>query len=134
MSDKPSTPVPEKRPETIKFWEGCKEGKFLLQKCDDCGKVIYYPRALCPACMSSSISWIPSAGKGEVYTFSVHHRGPTKGFKTPYVVALIDLEEGVRVMSNVVGCDPNDVRIGMKVEVVFEQLTDEIFLPKFKPC
>lgn len=134
MSEKPSTPVPEKRPETIKFWEGCKEGQFLLQKCDDCGKFIYYPRALCPVCMSSSISWVPSTGKGEVYTYSIHNRGPSPAFKTPYVVALIDLEEGVRVMSNVVECDPHDVNIGMKVEVVFEQLTDEIFLPKFKPC
>ena len=128
-----TTPVPEPRPETIKFWEGCKAGEFRLQKCDDCGKVIFYPRAICPGCMSSNISWITSSGKGQVYTFSIHHRGATPAFKTPYVVALVDLEEGVRVMTNVVNCDVNDVKIGMKVNVIFEPLTDEISLPKFQP-
>ncbi|MBE3587920.1 MAG: Zn-ribbon domain-containing OB-fold protein [Thermoanaerobacteraceae bacterium] len=134
MSEKANVPVPKKTPETAKFWEGCQQGKFLLQKCDDCGKYIYYPRAICPQCMSSRLSWVESTGRGEVYSFSVHHRGPTKGFKPPYVVALIDLEEGVRVMSNVIGCDPGEVKIGMKVKVTFEQLSDEIFLPKFLPA
>ncbi|MDQ0287316.1 putative OB-fold protein [Desulfofundulus luciae] len=132
--EKSKVPVPQKRPETEKFWEGCKEGKLLLQKCNDCGEYIFYPRALCPHCMSQSLSWVESSGRGEVYTFSIHHRGPTPGFKPPYVVALIDLEEGVRIMSNVIGCDPNEVKIGMKVKVTFEQLSEDIYLPKFVPA
>ena len=129
-----TTPVPIPGPETQIFWEGCKEGEFRLQKCDDCGKVIFYPRALCPKCMSDKLSWIKSSGKGEIYSYSVHHRGATPAFKTPYVVALVDLEEGVRVMSNIINCDVNDVKIGMKVKVTFESLTDEISLPKFEPA
>lgn len=128
-----TTPVPVPGPETKIFWEGCKQGEFRIQKCDDCGKIIFYPRALCPQCMSDKISWMKSSGKGEIYSFSVHHRGATPAFKTPYVVALVDLEEGVRVMTNIVGCDFNEVKIGMKVKVVFEPLTEEINLPKFEP-
>ncbi|MHB8170987.1 MAG: Zn-ribbon domain-containing OB-fold protein [Thermincolia bacterium] len=134
MSSAKTTPVPVPRPETVKFWEGCKEGEFRLQKCDDCGKVIFYPRAICTGCMSHNLSWIKSSGQGEVYTYSIHYRGATPAFQTPYVVALVDLAEGVRVMTNIVGCDVNDVKIGMKVKVIFEPLTEEISLPKFQPA
>jgi len=133
MSSTNTTPVPVPRPETIHFWEGCKVGEFRLQKCNSCGKIIFYPRAICTECMSQDLSWIKSTGKGQVYTFSIHFRGATPAFKTPYVVALVDLEEGVRVMTNIINCDVNDVKIGMNVKVTFESLTDEISLPKFEP-
>lgn len=127
-------PIPTPSPETQEFWAGCKRHELLVQHCKDCGRYIYYPRILCPDCSSTNIEWVKSSGRGEVYTYSVHYRGPTREFKddVPYVVALIDMEEGWRMMSNIVGCDPEEVKIGSEVEVVFEDITDEISLPKFK--
>jgi len=85
--------------------------------------------------MSRDIEWVGSRGRGKIWTFSVHHLGPTKAYKgdPPHVVAIIDIEEGCKMMSNIVGCSPEDVSIGMEVEVVFDDVTDDITLPKFKP-
>ena len=126
-------PVPSKDSE--EFWQACKRHELVVQKCRDCGRVRFYPRVACPACMSADSEWIKASGKGTVYSFSVLNRGPTEAFKAecPYTLALIELEEGVRLTSNVVGCKPEDVGIGMKVEVVFDDVTEEISLPKFRP-
>lgn len=126
-------PIPKPSPETEEFWAGCKRHELLVQHCKDCGRYIYYPRTLCPSCSSRNIEWVKSSGRGEVYSFSVHYRGP-KEFKddVPYVVALIDMEEGWRMMSNIIDCNPEEVCIGDKVEVVFEDITEEISLPKFR--
>ena len=100
------------------------------------GEYFFYPRALSPGeDMSDDIEWVESGGKGKVWTFSVHHMGPSKAYKgePPYVVALVEMEEGVKMMSNIVDVDPRDVSIGMDVEVVFDDVTDEVTLPKFKP-
>ena len=86
--------------------------------------------------MSDDIEWVESEGRGKVWTFSIHHMGPSKAYKgePPYVVALIEMEEGVKMMSNVVDVDPKDVSIGMDVQVCFDDVTDEVTLPKFKPA
>ena len=140
MSDY-NKPLPDRRPEGDTFWEAAKEHKFLLPV-DESGKPFWYPRALSPRTLQP-VDYIEAAGTGTVYTYSIHHFGPTKAYKgePPYAVALVDLDEGVRVMTNLVKdeegyptLDPEDVKIGMKVRVVFHDVTDEISLPKFTPA
>lgn len=129
-------PLPEIRPETKPYWDACKNHELLIPKSKETGKLFFYPRAMSPGDdMSEDIEWVKSNGKGKVWTFSVHHMGPSKAYKgdPPHVVALVELDEGVRMMTNVVECDPKDVQIGMEVEVVFDDVTDEVTLPKFKP-
>ena len=135
-------PLPDRRPEGDKFWEGMKEHKLLLPAGPD-GKPFWYPRAYTPGTMEP-VQWTESKGLGEVYTFSIHYFGPSKAYKgdPPHVVALIDLDEGVRMMTNIVNdeapdfpsIDPEEVSIGMRVKVVFHDATDEITLPKFTPA
>lgn len=141
QSTKPAytKPLPDLRPEGTKFWEGTREHKLLLPTGPD-GKPFWYPRAAAPGTLEP-IGWVESPGTGEIYTYSVHFIGPSKAYKgdPPHVVALIDLDEGVRVMSNIVrdegpdypSVDPELVKIGARVRVVFHDVTDEITLPKF---
>lgn len=128
-------PIPAPNKETQKFWEGCKRGELMIPQCGDCGAYHFYPRALCPACLSSNLDWVAASGKGKVHTFSVVHRAPSEPFKAdvPYTIALLELDEGVRMMSNIIHCKPEAVRIGMEVRVVFEEITEAIALPKFEP-
>lgn len=128
-------PIPEIDEESRPFWEACRRHELYVQKCGDCGALRYYPRALCGNCLSSNTRWVKCSGRGEVYTYTVTYQNRGAGFRDelPYVLAYIELEEGVRMLSNVIGCDPGSVRIGMPVEVVFEDINEEIALPKFKP-
>jgi uncharacterized OB-fold protein len=109
-----------------------------IQRCEDCASFTFYPRALCPSCGSRALRWAPVSGRGRIYSLTIVHRPTNAAFKseTPYVVALIDLEEGCRMMSNVIGvqADPDQVKIGMPVEVVYERVTDDTVLPKFRPA
>lgn len=116
------------------YWEGCKEGKLLIQYCTDCDNHIFYPRTVCPHCMSDHIEWVEAEGKGKVYTYTIARRGAGPAFAddAPYVVALIELEEGVRLISNVINCNVDDVYCDMEVQVVFEKVGD-FHLPKYKP-
>ncbi len=143
QSTKPAytKPLPDMRPEGTHFWAGTKEHKLLLPT-DANGKPFWYPRALVPGTLEP-VQWVEAVGTGEVYTYSVHFIGPSKAYKgdPPHIVALVDLDEGVRVMTNLVkdepgypSLDPEDVSIGMKVRVVFDDVTDEITLPKFTPA
>lgn len=127
-------PLPVIDNESRPFWEGCRAGKLMIQHCGDCGTWVFYPRALCTACHSDRLAWEQASGEGVIHTFTVAHRpaGPAFSDDTPYVVALIDLKEGPRMTSNIVGTAPEDVRIGQAVRVVFEQVTDEVTLPKFE--
>ena len=129
-------PLPRIDEESRGFWEACARHELYLQRCRDCGTTRFYPRALCPACLSSAIEWVRASGKGTVYTFTVTHQNQAPGFReeVPYVLAVVELAEGVRMMTNVVGCPPEDVRIGMPVEVVFEDVTPEVALAKFRPA
>src|SRR5207247_1198980 len=102
----------------------------------ECGTKRFYPRALCPRCLSSATEWVRASGWGTVYSFTVTHQNQAPGFREelPYVLAIVELDEGVRMMTNVVGCAPDAVRIGMPVQVVFEDVTAEITLAKFRPA
>jgi uncharacterized OB-fold protein len=128
-------PAPYQSPDNKEFWAATTEGRLLLRKCDDCGAFIWYPRPFCPACSSHSTSWVQASGQGTVYTFTVVHRSGLPGFRDalPYVVAYVELEEGPRVMTNVVGCDPADVTVGMPVRVVFHDTGEGSALFRFEP-
>jgi uncharacterized OB-fold protein len=131
-----SGPIPVPTPESRPFWEAARRHELLLQRCRPCGQWLFYPRAACPHCLSAELEWQRVSGRGTVHTFTVAHRGQ-KGFPlgSPYVIAMIELDEGVRLMSNLVGVapDPAQIRIGMPVEVVFEDVSPEIALPRFRP-
>ena len=128
-------PVPKPDEVTKEFWKGCLREELLLQKCGDCSRFQYYPRPTCINCMSGNLEWVRSAGAGTVHSFTAVHQNMTPGFKdeVPYVFAVVELAEGVRLSTNIVGCVPADVYIGMPVEVVFENISPEINLPKFRP-
>ncbi len=117
------------------FWQGCQRQELLLQKCRDCGRFQFYPRPICITCMSRNLEWVRSSGRGTVHSFTVVHQNVMPGFaqEVPYVFAIIELAEGVRLSTNIVGCAPADVYIGMPVVVVFEAISPEISLPKFRP-
>ncbi len=136
MSDY-SGPLPVPTPETRPFWEASRRHELVVQRCRACGRHFFYPRAACPHCLSGDLEWQPVSGRGTVHTFTVVHRGQRNfPLPTPYVIAIVELAEGPRLMTNLVGieADPAKIRIGLPVEVVFEDVTAEIALPRFRPA
>ena len=129
-------PLPRVDEESRGWWEALARHELYLQRCRSCGTLRFYPRALCPACLSEATEWRRASGCGTVYSFTVTYQNQAPGFRDelPYVLAIVELAEGVRLMTNVTGCPPEGVRIGMPVEVVFEDVTPEITLPKFRPA
>jgi uncharacterized OB-fold protein len=128
-------PVPD--PVTQPYWDGLKARQLRIQRCLSCEKAVFYPRALCCHCGSRELEWIDCSGRGTLHAFTIAHRGTPAAFKgsTPYVVAMVDLEEGGRLMTNLVDVEPSPeaVRIGMPVEIVFDEVTPAITLAKFRP-
>lgn len=120
--------------ETKAFWDATVEGRLMLPKCNDCHTVIWYPRGYCPACSSMNVSWTQASGHGTVYTFSITRNGagPWK-LVGPYVVAYVELEEGPRVLTNIVGCGVDEVTIGMAVQVVFDDTGEGMSVFRFEP-
>ncbi|MBI4514841.1 MAG: Zn-ribbon domain-containing OB-fold protein [Deltaproteobacteria bacterium] len=133
---KSAKPLPRVDEESKGFWEACRRHELYLQRCRDCGRFRYYPRALCPQCLSDRTDWVLSSGRGSVYTYTVTYQNQAPGFREslPYVLAYVELDQGVRLLTNIVGCAPEQVSIGMPVQVVFDDLTPEIALPKFQPA
>jgi uncharacterized OB-fold protein len=111
---------PEITPESKPFWDAAARGQLSLPRCDACGTVIWYPRAMCPVCHSSEVSWFEASGRGTIYSYTVIHRSLGDfAAATPYVVASVELEEGPRILTNVVGPGSTEVRVGQAVEVSF---------------
>lgn len=127
-------PLPQAIDETKPYWDAAKAGKLVVQKCSSCGTCQFYPRCYCITCMSDKVSWVEASGKGMIYTFTINHRPANEYMKdkVPYAVAAIDLDEGVRLLANIVESDLKAVKCGARVQVVFEKVTDEITLPQFK--
>ena len=127
-------PLPRIDEEGRGYWEALVRHEIYFQRCSECGINRFPPRAVCPSCLSSATTWVRASGRGTVYSFTVTHQNQAPGFREelPYVLAIVELEEGVRMMTNVVGSAPDRVRIGMAVEVVFEDATAEITLPNFR--
>lgn len=126
-------PLPVPDGDTRPYWEAARQHRLVIQRCAACRQAIFYPRSVCPHCGSDQIDWIEARGRGTIYSYTVVHRAPA-GFAdlVPYVVALIDLDEGVRLMSNVIGCAPDAVRVGAPVDVAFDDVTSQMTLPKFR--
>jgi len=136
MSEKPyKKPLPRIDEESRGFWEALQRHELYVQRCRSCSTTRFYPRAVCTECMSSEVEWVRCSGRGTVYSFTVTHQNQAPGFREelPYVLAIVELAEGPRVMTNVVGCSPDAVTVGMAVEVVFEDVTAEVTLAKFRP-
>ena len=128
-------PLPKPNADDQFFWNGCKEHQLRFQKCRNCGLIRWPAALICPNCYSQDTELITSSGKGKVYTFTVCHQAFRPAFEKdlPYTTAVIELEEGPFLLSNIVGCDPMDVKCDMPVEVTWEDITGEFSLPKFKP-
>lgn len=131
----PSRPLPRVDEESKGYWEAAARHELYVQRCRACGRVRHYPRALCPACLAGDPEWVLSSGRGTVYTYTVTYQNLAPGFRerVPYVLAYVDLDEGVRVLTHIVGCPPDAVRVGLPVEVTFDDLSAELALPAFRP-
>ena len=130
-------PIPVPQQEADFYWEKAKQHELWFRQCNGCQNVYFYPRDICPACFSRDTTWTQSAGKGSIFTFAIVHRASIPSFRddVPYVIAIVELEEGAKMPTNIVNveADPEHVKVGMPVEVIFEDITDDISLPKFQP-
>ena len=129
----PPIPLPLPTARSLPHWEGCRRGELLVQRCVDCGHYVFIPQPACTRCLSDNLEWVPSSGSGTIYSYTVVHRPQQPVFEVPYAIAIIEMAEGWHMLSNIVGCPPEDVRIGMPVEVEFRRMSDEITLPLFHP-
>ncbi len=129
-------PLPRPYQDTAEYWKAAKEHRFIIQKCQSCDQHQFYPRGVCSHCLSSDLEWIEASGDATIYSCTVNHRAPHPGFqgRTPFVLAIVELSEGPRMMTNIVGIDPESVKIGMPVTVCFEDINEEVTLPMFKPA
>lgn len=127
-------PVPALNADSKQFWEGAREDHLLIKRCDACARPFFPPRHLCPFCWSDKVSWVESRGAGTVYSYTVIHRAPTPEFSghVPYVVALVDLSEGPRVMANIIGDCALSTAIGDRVKLCFEERDGGWKVPQFK--
>ena len=127
-------PVPDD--ETQPFWDAAREGKLLIKRCADCGRAHFYPRPFCPFCWSAAVSWEAASGQAALYTWSVVHHNDLPPFsdRIPYVAAVVDLAEGPRMMTNVVDCDPDRLEVGMRLQVAYRELADDVTVPVFTPA
>jgi uncharacterized protein len=134
---RPPKPRPAPQPDfdSAPYWAAARQGHLVVQRCAVCANVQLYGRAQCTRCGSSEVEWEPASGRGTVYSFTVIRQQHVRPFRdmVPYVVALVDLEEGPRVMTNLVGCEPDQVSIGMAVRATFEPVSDEASIVLFEP-
>ena len=129
-------PLPHIDEESRPWWEAAQRHELYIQKCRDCGDLRFHPRALCTNCQSSNTEWVKCKGTGHIYTFTVTNQNGASGFRDslPYVLAWVQLDEGVKLMTNIVNCPPEQVKIDMPVEAVFDDVTPEVTLVKFRPA
>ncbi|HMN81660.1 MAG TPA: Zn-ribbon domain-containing OB-fold protein [Burkholderiaceae bacterium] len=135
MNDVPSTrPRPVPTPETAHFWEGTRAGRLLLQRCEPCGRCYFPPRPFCPRCHGSEVTVVDATGRASLYSYVVSHL-PAPGFEPPYVIAVVQLDEGPRMMTNLVGVEPDPARLRLdqRLTVVYQDIGGGISLPLFTP-
>ena len=132
---KPQQALPRVDEESRGWFEGLARHELWLQRCGSCQTIRFYPRAVCTVCLSSEVVWERASGRGTVYTFTATYQNQSPGFRDelPYVLAYVTLDEGVQMLTNIVGCPADQVKIGMPVEVTFEDVNDHIAIPRFKP-
>ncbi len=138
MTQAEQRPLPVPQPESDFYWEKCREHELWLRRCNDCQRAYFYPRDICPHCFSRNVTWVKASGRGTLFTYAIVHRPPTPAFRdrVPYVVAIVELEEGPKMPTNLVGIepDPAKIRVGMPVVVDFEDVSPTISLPVFRPA
>jgi uncharacterized OB-fold protein len=131
-----SKPVPRPTPETQPYWDGARAGALRIQRCTACGRFYFYPRPFCPRCWSSDVEWVAVSGRARLHSYVINHR-PAPGFdeEAPYAIAVVELEEGPRMMSSIVGVEatPESLVLDMDLEVAFED-RDGICVPVFRPA
>jgi uncharacterized protein len=128
-------PLPVPTPETRHFWDGCRQSELRLQRCNDCSHAYFPPRPFCPKCSSTSVSVFAASGRATLYSYVIHHR-PAPGFDPPYAIAVVQLAEGPRMMTNLVEVAQTRaaLQLDMPLEVTFTTVTDDIHLPLFRPA
>ncbi len=127
-------PAPDVNPETAPFWAATARGELLVKQCEDCAGLIWYPRSVCPECGSPRTRWQPVSGRGRVYSYTVNHRGEGRyRDRGPYVLAYVELDEGPRLMTNIVGAGEGELAVGLPVEVTFHDTGEGSALPRFQP-
>ena len=133
-TDKPTKPLPQVSPEMAPFFDAARRHVLAVQHCAGCGTMRFPARTICSKCLSRDATWAPVSGRGTVFSFAIMHQAIHPGFaaETPYAVVVVELDEGPRLLSNLVDCPTADVHIGMPVEVVFDELTPDVTLPKFR--
>lgn len=129
MAKERTLPAPPPNPETQAYWDAAAEGRLVLRKCDSCGKLHHYPRAICPFCFSNASDWQTASGLGKIYTYSIMRRADV-----PYAIAYVTLDEGVTLLTNIVDCDFASLHIGQPVRVVFKPTESGPPLPIFTPA
>jgi uncharacterized OB-fold protein len=139
VSDAPyGKPLPVPQPESDYYWAQARRHELWVRKCAACDRAYFYPRDFCPRCFSRNTTWVRVGGRGTLYSFAIVHRPPLPAFAdvAPYVVAVVELEGGARIPTNLVGIepDPEKIRIGMAVEVVLDDVTPDVTLPMFRPA
>ncbi|WP_398477040.1 Zn-ribbon domain-containing OB-fold protein [Tardiphaga sp.] len=132
----PARARPKPTPETQHYWDGAKAGELRLQRCDDCSHVYFPPRPFCSKCASRNVSVFKASGKGFLYSYVINHRPAAPGFTPPYAIAVVELDEGPRLMSNIIDCaqTPEALELDMKLEVAFQKVDDTLTLPVFRPA
>jgi uncharacterized OB-fold protein len=137
MADEYNAPVPKPTPDAAPFWDGLRKHELHVQRCRDCGQAYFYPRNVCPGCLSGDVEWFQASGRGRLHTFSiVHVPGRNPPLPPPYVLAMVELEEGPRLLTNLVGVEPDPARIRCEMPVVvdYADVTSELTLPRFRPA
>jgi len=135
-AQKPRKPLPRPSPESVPYWDAAKNHRLEVQRCNACGQFWFPPSASCPHCLAADFAWTPVSGKGKVYSFVVFHRvyHPSYEGEVPYVVGLVELDEGPRMLTNIVGIPVDKVRCNMPVTVVFDDVAEGVSIPKFTPA
>lgn len=131
--DRPHVPLPRSSPESAPFWEACRNGELRLQRCTACRCFWFPPGVICPECWSPEWTWERTGGRGKIHSFVVYRRAYHPAFAPPYVVAVVELTEGPRLPTRLTDVEPDRVRVGQPVEVVFAPVTEEVHLPLFRP-
>ncbi len=136
----PGLPLPSPQGESRFYWDGARRRELWLRRCRGCGEAYFYPRDISPCCFSRDTEWMRASGRATLFTFTIVHRSPHPAFQemAPFVVAIVELEEGPLMATNIVGLgaepDPADLRVGMDLEVAFEDVSEEVTLPRFRPA
>ncbi|MDG2308408.1 MAG: Zn-ribbon domain-containing OB-fold protein [Candidatus Binatia bacterium] len=135
MADRYEAPLPKPTPDTQLYWKALRGHELHIQRCGDCNEAYFYPRSVCPHCLSGNVAWFRASGRGRLHTFTiVYAAGPKPPLPTPYIIAVVELEEGPRMLTNLVGVDPDPAKLScdLPVEIEFADVTDECTLPHFR--